>query len=410
MGTKATKFILFITPKDEAQQLTKTTLHNCVTQITSNLRLARHIPNASIDCPSPHPTHYSVSPPDHAYHTSRPCQPHVTLTRQNQIPIPLLRAKYPIDFCHRGLPTQHKKRHTRYSQKRIHRVHLVRECHVMRHVPPTTTTKTTTWFKTIKDYVVSLFFSPTTATITQLSDTFGSVVSPENNRPFFYHEPHAKHNGRYLTKYQHTYRHIDANPRPRLNNNTSLGSTTCRPQPKTTNPNAPHYFIDPTNHERPKHTYTYHTSLRRRTYTLPNTTHRSHQHPTQSPRKLQNIRSQLNLSPRKRHEGQNGQNTTSPHYKTPTFKKHLIYNTRQNFPQHHIQQNPGFTTAPTSKLAVIRPKRNKKKIRSRLNTKMYKKHSTSPIGPPTSANQKLIFFYREHAAKVPTVTYVIFTP
>jgi hypothetical protein len=99
----------------------------------------------------------------------------------------------------------------------------------------------------------------------------------------------------------------------------------------------------------------------------------------------------FNPSHRKRHEGQNGQNTKNKHHKPPNFKQHLIDKPRQNFPQHNIQQNQGSTTAPTSKLAVIRPKRNEKKIRPRVNRKMYEKNSASMIGQPISANQESMF-------------------
>ncbi len=141
----------------------------------------------------------------------------------------------------------------------------------MRHVSPTTTTNTTTWFNTIKDYVLSIFFSsptptPTKAPIPLQTDTFGSIVLTENYRPFFYHEPHAKHPGRFLTNRPRTFKPNPVNPRPRLNIKTSLGSTNCRPPPKTLNHNAPPFFIEYLHHDRPRHTSTYHTSLRRRTY------------------------------------------------------------------------------------------------------------------------------------------------
>jgi hypothetical protein len=133
------------------------------------------------------------------------------------------------------------------------------------------------------------------------------------------------------------------------------------------------------------------------TYALPNTNHRGHQHPTQSLTKHQTTRPQFKPSHQNRHGEHNGQKTNSPHHKTPNFKKHLIHNTSQNFPQHLIQQNQGFTTAPTPKLAVIRPKRNakiKKKIRSRVNTTMFEDTPASTIGPPISANQKLNFLLK----------------
>jgi hypothetical protein len=111
-------------PDDHIEKTSETkrdSFKNCVTAVISNLGYSCHVPTTSCDCLGTHPPHHTISPLHHADHPPRSTQ------------------------------------------------NLVRRRHVVRHIQPTQ--HATTWFSTIKNYIMRLFYSnpsPPLDTITRL--------------------------------------------------------------------------------------------------------------------------------------------------------------------------------------------------------------------------------------------------